>query len=369
MTMSNDALDRVMSGRSWEEFCDRLKAAGSEILHPGAAATPLDRAEGWRYLSRLTRVALEMMLEHSDPDFPVFYAASHTTVKIGADNPDNAYLNCTVRGDAEYRIRGTRGTAPYLSFGTKANRYAIDGTMASTGEIEDGHLQCAPDGSFEIHVSQQRRSGNWLPMAPDTTLLLVRESFTDRSRQVPAKMTIERLGGPKYPEPLSPEKLDRGLGAAAAFVGATAKTFNDWSRLFKDKAPNRLETLDQSLYQKAGGAPDIHYLHGYWELRPDQALVLDSPVPDCTFWNFQLDNWWMESLDYRYLPVWVNKQSANYNPDGSITLVIAREDVGVGSWIDTAGHTSGTMLLRWVGAREFPVPTARVVALDSLSKR
>src|SRR5271170_531148 len=141
----SDAASRVISGKSWEDFCDRLKAAGQVILRPETPVTEIDRAEGWRYLSRLTRVALEMMLEHADPDFPVFYSASHATAKIGADNPDNLYFNATIRGDREYRLRGFRGTVPYLSFGTKANRYATEGTMASTGELDGKDLVVSCD--------------------------------------------------------------------------------------------------------------------------------------------------------------------------------------------------------------------------------
>jgi hypothetical protein len=70
------------------------------------------RAEGWRYLSRLARMGLEMMVEFADADFPVFYAASHDTVKIFAPNPDNNYLNATISGKREYRIHGKRGSVP-----------------------------------------------------------------------------------------------------------------------------------------------------------------------------------------------------------------------------------------------------------------
>src|SRR5579864_6775560 len=179
--MSSDAaLARVMTGRAWEEFCDRLKAAGDVILRPENPATEIDRAEGWRYLSRLTRVALEMMLEHADPDFPSFYSASHPTAKIGADNPDNLYLNATVSADREYRLRGIRGTVPFLSFGTKANRYATEGTMASTGELDGRDLVVNSDGTFEIAVSREHRPGNWLPLGADSTLLIVRQTFLDR---------------------------------------------------------------------------------------------------------------------------------------------------------------------------------------------
>jgi hypothetical protein len=77
----------------------------------------------------------------------------------------------------------------------------------------------------------------------------------------------------------------------------------------------------------------------------------------------------MESLDYRYLPISVNKHSAKYNADGSVRLVVASRDVGIGNFIDTAGHTSGTMLLRWTRASSHPVPTCRVVKLAALTRK
>jgi hypothetical protein len=365
MSDKSQPVDRVLSGRSWEDFCDRLKAAGQVILRPETPVTELDRAEGWRYLSRLTRVALEMMLEHADPDFPTFYMASHTTVKIGADNPDNIYLNATIKGDREYRIRGNRGTVPYLSFGSKANRYAVDGTMASTGEIESHALKCAPDGSYEVIASAEERPGNWLPLAADSSMIIVRQTFLDRPREQPASAGIERIGASARPQPLSAERLDRGLAAAAAFVQGTARTFADWTQTFRLK-PNRLENVDQALYYKSGGDPRIFYLHGYFSLAKDEALVIDTPVPECDIWNIQLDNYWMESLDYRYLPITVNKHTARYNPDGSVTFVIAEEDKGVGNFLYTAGHTTGTILLRWTGAKTHPIPRSRVVKLAQL---
>ena len=62
----------------------------------------------------------------------------------------------------------------------------------------------------------------------------------------------------------------------------------------------------------------------------------------------------------------MNKHNARYNKDGSVTIIIAAEDPGVGHWLDTAGHTSGTILLRWVNAKTHPVPRCKVVKLASL---
>ncbi len=357
--------DREAPGEAWRQFCRRLEKAGDLVFNAEVAGTPIDQVEGYRYLSRLLRIALEMHMENADTDFPGFYQASHPTAKIGADNPDNLYLNASISGARRYRITGQRGSVPILSFGSKANRYAVDGTMASTGELDAADIRFEPDGRFEIIASKEKANGNWLPLADDTSMLLVRQTFLDRDNEVPATVRIEAIDAPRAtPEPLTLGKLEQGFDRAVAFVEGTARTFLHWADLFKAEQLNRLATTDQTMFFKAGGDPTIHYLHGYWKLAPGEALVIETPVPDCTFWNFQLDNIWMESLDYRFHRIHVNKHSARTNADGSVTIVVAARDPGYGNWIDTAGHDHGTMLLRWTGATEHPVPQTKVVKLD-----
>lgn len=354
-----------MDGTVWRDFCARLAAAGEVVLAPGAPAASLDRAEGFRYLTRLLRIALEMNLEAADPDFPYFYRASHETAKIGADNPDNIYLNATVRGDREYRIVGRRGSVAYFGIGSKANRYHIDGSMASTGELSDAEIPWDAEGRATIVASARPHPAPWLPMAPDTSFIIIRQSMLDRGREVPGDWRIERIDGPARPMPLDPAFLAEGLRRSAAFVQGTAATFAAWAERFR-AAPNQLPALDQTPYWRAGGDPNIFYLHGYWRLAADEAWVIRVTPPDCPYWNFQINNWWMESLDYRYLNVSVNAHTARVEADGSVMIVVAARDPGRGNWIDTAGHGEGTALLRWLGARAHPVPDCRVVKLDEL---
>jgi len=364
----SESLERVLSGRSWEEFCDTLKAAGQVILRPETPQTEIDRAEGWRYLTRLMRVGCEMMLECADTDFPTFYSASHTTAKIGGDNPDNLYLNAAIDGRREYRIRGTRGTVHYLSFGTRANRLAVDGTMIETGNLATTELKTEADGSFEVILSTERKGTNWVRMTEQSNVVLVRQTFLDRKSEEPATLTIECLNGPAQPAPLTADVLDRRLMSVARFVNGTARTFADWVKLFKQQ-PNELPSRDQAMFQKVGGDPSIHYVHGYWQLAPDEALVIDTEVPHCTFWNIQLDNYWMESMDYRYLRAHVNAHTARRNADGTVRIVVAHADPGLPNFLDTAGHREGSMLLRWVDADRHPVPVCRVVKAASLQAK
>jgi hypothetical protein len=356
------ALENVVSGQVWQYVCARLAAAGEIILQPAAPATPLDRAEGWRYLSRLFRIALDMFVEHADPDFPVFYRASHETAKIGSDNPDNLYLNATIAGDRDYRISGTRGTMAYFSIGSKANRYHIDGTMASTGELDDSRIAFGPDGIFEIIASATPKPGNWLKLAADSTFIVLRQSYLDRSAETPGTFRIDRIGGPAAPPPLDPVFVDTALRRSADFVYGTAHTFAQWMKMFMEK-PNRFADFGQDTFYKAGGDPNIFYCYGYFTLAEDEVWLIDTEVPDCPYWNIQLNNWWDESLDYRYHKIALNKHTAKLNHDGTLTVAVSAHDPGLDNWLTTDGHTSGLALLRWLGAKDHPIPRCRVMKL------
>ena len=117
-----------------------------------------------------------------------------------------------------------------------------------------------------------------------------------------------------------------------------------------------------------GGDPNIAYYHSHWRLGPDEALVVEVTPPRCDYWNFQLDNYWMESLDYRYFTIHLNKHTAATEADGSVRLVVAHRDPGLRNWITTAGHEQGTMCFRWVRADAHPTPRTRVVKLAELTR-
>ena len=365
------AADRIRNGKSWDEFCDALKRAGQTILANdphGRAGSPedlLDRAEGFRYLSRLTRAGLEAFLEYADPQAPALHRPIHETVKIGADNPDNYYQNAQISGECEYRIIGRRNSIHYLDFATQTAGVASTGESRQSGHLDAADIEIDADGSFEIVLSCHAKPGNWLRMVPETEQLIVRQTYLDRQTETPAELRIERIGGASRPAPLTPEQVDRGLASAAGLVNGCSNLFAGWARGFQ-KHVNELPKFDDSVSMGAGGDPNICYYHSYWRLAPEEALVIEVRPPQCRSWNFQLDNYWMESLDYRYFRVTLNKHTARYESDGSLRIVVAHQDPGHPNWIETAGHHHGTMCFRWIGAQEHPQPGTRVVKLSEL---
>ena len=360
-----DANARIFSGATWNEFCDTLKMAGSVISREGSPEDAFTRAEGYRYLSRITRAALETFVENADPLAPVLGRVVHETAKMGADNPDNRYFNAAISGEHDYRLWGKRGTVYYLGFGTQRGGYGEGAGMPPTGYLEAKDMHIEADGSFEISLSSERKPGNWLPMTPETGTLIVRQTFLDRDSEVPAELHLERIGAPGQPSLLTPEAIDAALMKSARLVGGAAAIFAGWAEGFASHV-NELPPFDQELSRAYGGDPNIFYYHSYWKLEADQALVIEVTPPECEYWNFQLNNHWMESLDYRYFAIHVNKHSACYEPDGSVRVVVAHDDPGVPNWIQTVGHDRGTMCWRWVRAQAHPQPTTRVVKLSEL---
>jgi hypothetical protein len=362
---SSEAIQRVMDGACWEDFCDALKAAGSVVLREGSPEDPLDRAEGWRYLTRLTRAALETFVEASDAQAPEFRRAIGETIKMGMDNPDNVYFSAPVNGNSEYRISGTRGTVHYLGFGSQAGNYGATGSLDTTGYLEAKDMEIGADGRFEFIASSREQSGNWLPMKPDTRMIQIRQTRMDHVKEELAVVDIERIDGPSKPRPLDPARLDRMLQGSVRFVAGCSQLFDSWARDWRSHV-NQLPRFDPDKAFAAGGDPNIAYYHSYWELAPEEALVIEATPPECDYWNFQLSNHWLESLDYRYFRIHLNPHTAVTRHDGSVVVVVAHEDPGVENWLETCGHSRGTMCWRWIGARQHPQPSTRVVKLAEL---
>lgn len=356
------AAERVVSGQAWNEFCDTLKAASAALTFPGAPTDPFSQAEGYRYLSRLARAGLEAFVEHADPRAPVLHRVVHETVKMGADNPDNYYQTACISGAHEYRIHGKRNTVHYLGFGTQVGHYGQGGGLPPSGYLEGSQIELEPDGSFTIMVSCKKHDKNWLPMVAESGNLVVRQTFLDRSRELPAELTIECIGSDSQPQPLTPKMLDDGLKSASTLVAGASLLFAKWARDFQ-KHTNQLPQFDPAVSNAAGGDPNIIYYHSHWALAPDEALVIEVMPPVCEHWNFQLNNYWMESLDYAHFTIHTNKHLATYRPDGSVRIVVAHRDPGVPNWINTVNHQSGTMCFRWIRAKTHPQPQTRVVKL------
>ncbi|MDH3706084.1 MAG: hypothetical protein OES57_08455 [Acidimicrobiia bacterium] len=366
--MSDDVREAAVSGQAWEDFCDALKSAGQKVLDH--STDDLDRIEGFRYLSRLTRGGLQSFIEANNRTFPRVLAIPEQ-LKIGCDNPDAYYLNVNIDPAHAYRITGRRGTVNYLGIGAYSGGYnAGAATPGRQGYLEDNDPD--PERMIDIiaSVDEPERLApgqRWLRMEPITTVVILRNFYLDRTTEHPSELQIECLDPPAPdPGPMTAEQLVNGLAMAGLFVHGVADRFIGWVEdLFLDR-PNTLDFLPADDNAGGWGDPNQLFRHGYWTLEPGQALEIVVPPIEAYYWNFQLNNLWEESLDYRYLQVTVNQHTATYEADGSARIIVADEDPGTGNWIHTGYRRHGTMGLRYNQVVEDLPPECRVVDVASL---
>ncbi len=357
------AKEKVLSGQTWDAFCDALKAAGRDILHD-SAADELECAEGFRYLARLTAHGLRTSFSSAALSAPAF---NYDAPKIGANNPDFMYGACRISAACSYRIRGHANDAWNFNIGAYHGSLGSAQGLQCSGFLASSALHTDTDGQFVIIASQTRHPGNWLQLCPESTQLLVRQTILNPGRDAPAALSVEIIeGDARAPlAPLDAEQLDHSLDMSAKTVHGIVRQFIGWTRDFRQR-PNEIHPIRDELLGRARGDPNSRYSYGYFDLADDEALSIRLQPPACEYWNIQLANHWMESLDNPDIPSSINLANARVRADGSVHVVVSQRDPGLPNWLDTQGHRRGVIALRWVGAPVQQPPPVRRLKLTEL---
>ena len=81
-----------------------------------------------------------MAFDH-DLAHPVLINSTHQFARQGLDNPDALYWSAYLDGDAEYVVRGRRGTSADLSFQVMAGAYTPCGGAPIAGGVRRPRAQ------------------------------------------------------------------------------------------------------------------------------------------------------------------------------------------------------------------------------------
>lgn len=263
---SDQAYQQLLSGEAWARFCDELKAAGEDILRPGAPKGPIDVAEGHRFLTQMVRSALELIVEGGDASRPWLSKSLHETLKLGWDNPDNIHHNAYISESYEYKLSGTLGESHYTSFAIYGGSYGkSEGGRRTVAYVEAGDIEVAEDGSFEIILSAREHPGNWIKLEEGSSTLMIRETFWDRSLESPGNFRIDRLDH-HAPEPLSPEFIVSALKRVTRYIRGSNTLFLAFSDAFRRDNTNSFQLSDKERMQANQGIPDNVLASGWFEL-------------------------------------------------------------------------------------------------------
>ena len=350
---------------AWQQFCQRISDAGAAALAEPMAAGRRNQAEGLRCLSRQVVFALQDAVEFRDAGFPAFNRYDDDVTKWGGPNADNHYLRCAIDPEGLYRltadVSGCREAILSLSEGDmQLERYGIFSERALRDLETDG-------GRLEVMIGPQRPDGarNWMATDPAVRQMFIRVYVCDWDTDPVPHFYIERLDGPtERPAPLSVDGVAAALGEAAAWVEASVPywmRFIEKSRRFN--GDNRLAPPRAA----KGGADNIAYGGGFWDLGPDEAWLIEFEQPAARGWSVQTHTWpWFESGDFGHAQTSLNEVQAHTDGDGRVRVVVSHRDPGVPNWIDTEGRPVGMCVYRWIGSSTMPVPKATVIELAAL---
>ena len=356
--------DALVSGEAWRDFCDRLKAAGDAILADGFPDSPFDRAEGFRWLTRLVVHATQMEVEAGDPRHPFFIRYETPHNQWGGPNPDNVYLRANVDPSCTYRIWANVENVRQLIISLNEGEMQL-GELGVFSERSLDDLEVGPGGLLEIWLSPDEQPRNWMPADPRGRLLTVRIYQSDWESDAAPTFHIERVGAEGVPRPpLDPAFMGRALDRSANWVERTATFWNAYTTQAWHRATPNVVVPARST---PGGADNILYGSCFWELDEDQALLIECGVPDAQYWGFTLHTLgWLESGDFAERQTSLSGHQLHVDTDGRMRIVVAQRDPGVANWIDIGGRPRGLLVYRWVWARDNPVPSSKVVDLAGL---
>lgn len=326
---------------------EAIERAEELVTNAPFIRTEQDRLEGYAYLSGRIRASIQMAFDR-DLDRPVLINSTHQFSRQGLDNPDALYWSAYITDSATYVVRGRRGTTADLSFQVMAGAYQPDRAPGSLAAFDDRAFDIDEDGSFEItfgpEIPDPPRS--YFVSGEGAKTLIIREVFNDWETEEPGRIWIERLDTVGRPSaPLDADTMARRYEVAGKLLTGSIETWFAFPHFFYLKEPVNTLTPPQST---PGGLTSQRSSIGHYELDDDEALVVTVPeCTDCAYQAIQIGSDWYASTDYESHQTSLTKAQSQVDPDGRIRWIISERNPGLANWLETLGHRTGPIMLRW----------------------
>lgn len=357
----------VSSIPGWEDFVDCLATLPDRML----ARLPAARRDDPQIQQEVARLALESLASNvlatigGDGDAPQFLPAIGQVLNVGQPNADTIYRSCVITPAASYRLRGRRGTLALAVIAQIIPQGAPDAGMRSHINLAD--LTIDADGNFDVLIGSRKPAGyagDWWELSPSARQLMIRLVSSDWGNETEPTLSIERVDRPTGRRRQSAEVLQERLLRLPTSTDYLALMFVDHFENLRDQGYiNALKIMTLEF----GTLEGQFYYEGTYDLAEDEALVIESPIPEkCDYRSLILTNEIYETIDWYNNHSSLNGAQAGPDSDGKLRIVVADRDPGVRNWLDTAGHSRGIIQGRWTGCDSQPIPTVHKCKIDDV---
>jgi hypothetical protein len=361
MTESSESVELV----AWRDFCRRLEAVGEQLLSEPFPADAAVRAEGFDHLADQVLCWLGWAVGTPNAERPFFMRQNDLVTQWGGPNADNVYRHARIDPTRRYRIRGRMHSCEEFILAMRAGFMHQEkwGTLAEHNASDIG---IGAGDEFEFFLGGDGTEPGWLPIPEGAVMCSLREYYFDWAESEPATFTIECLDGPDHLPRVTADAFAAKVADAAAGV---ERSMTYWNQYMIDQRAIRDDNSFHGSFAQDKGLAAARYGFCFWDLGPDEALIIESGVPDARYWSLQLyPMGWFELADPVERITSLNHVQTTLSSDGRIRAVVAHRDPGVVNWLDAGGRRNGLCTLRWFWpiSDDAPAPTARVVHVDEV---
>jgi len=352
---------------NWGDYMAILEGAAAVLDNAPDMNDPQKQQEAYRLL--FSAVASGYHSAFADPNHPDFVpVVSNILNSVGA-NPDFIYGYSQLDGNGCYRLSGIRGDEVFVLIDFTAGGLGVlDQLGPAVGFIDVDSLNIASDGSFEVLLSAEKPedyTGDWYELNPDTKTASYRKAFYEWGDGKSTRLAIERLDSAPRGERLSAAETSRRLKLLTEYVSRYVGFIMGYGN--KQRAEGYVNKLEHDDWAGRGGVSGQHYYQGIYELQVDEALIIETELPDkVRYWNIQVNDPIWNTIDWFTHQSSINGSQAKLDNDGKFRAVISVQDPGVPNWLDTGGHLNGSLMLRWTEASSGPEPALKIVPLAEL---
>ncbi|MFM8863305.1 MAG: DUF1214 domain-containing protein [Acidimicrobiia bacterium] len=351
--------------RAWSEFCSRLDAVGASLLAEPFPADASVRAEGFDHLADQVLCWLGWAVGYPDARRPFFMRQNDLVTQWGGPNADNVYRHARIDPALRYRIRGRMHACEEFILAMRAGFMHQEkwGTLAEHNASDLGIVEGA---DFEILLGGDGTEPGWLPIPDGAVMCSIREYYFDWRELEPAMFTIECLDGPDHLPRVGAEDFAAKVDDAARGV---ERSMEYWNRYMLDERALRDDNSFRGSFALEKGLAAARYGFCFWDLGPDDALVIETEIPDARYWSVQLyPEGWFELADPVERITSLNDRQTRVSDDGRLRFVVSHRDPGVDNWLDAGGRQRGLCTLRWFwpASDAAPDPQATLVGVDEV---
>jgi len=362
---------RAASDEAWRAYLRVIDEARTLVLDSDWARTPTDRAQGLYYIQMLQAFGFNIYTAPRQA-YPHFYTHSifmPFEYGFGAPAPDFFYHWTFLDGARTYRIRGRRGTTRWAEMQAQRGFWG-DADQSRLGNWDFDDFAIDADGRFEIIASPDRHDGNWMQLDPAARniTVIVRDAYYDWAAETGIELHIETLDrGGDAPVAHSEDEMNRRLAAIGAMTTKAVRFFLDYNdRIAATVGLNAFYVTPMHSSDDVGGNPRASYMQMLYDVGPDEALIIETEVPDARYWSVQLADYWWQTSDYTYHHSSLNGHQVRLDADGKARLVLSRADPGVPNWLDPVDNPAGLAQWRWYLTGAMPTPVVRKVPFAAL---